>query len=196
MSAVNLTSEFQSFKNPEGVSERLVRYVSDRSLTAVASRHSMNGIYFYWEIVMREKKCGTYEVLLYIGSKEGYKGKAFSREDLFREIGLFQDVIPNSLPVRVSPCTYIAGSNYQEDGHEISAIMYPNQLRTYSEIDNFMTGLAKHLMQTFKQNRITVRKLSPEGYRTDSTIMFESEEAEVSKSIQNFNNANNGITGS
>lgn len=141
---------------------------------------------------MRQKTCGTYEVLLYIGSKEGYNGKAFSREDLLREIGLFQDVIPKSLPLRVSACSYIAGSKYLEDGHEISAIMYPNQLRTPVEIDCFMHSLAKHLMQTFKQNRITVRSIGF-GSQHTYTIMYESEEAEISRSIQNFNNANDGI---
>lgn len=143
---------------------------------------------------MREKKCGTYEVLLYIGSKEGYNGKAFSREDLLREIGLFQDALPKALPVRVMPCTYIAGSKYQEDGHEISAIMYPNQLRTQPEIDSFMSSLAKHLMETFKQNRITVRCIGHPG-SGERTVMFESEAAEISRSIQNFNNANDGVTG-
>lgn len=193
MSAVNLTSGFQSFKNPEGVSERTCQVCVGqkpdcRCEPTLDERHLP-----LLEMSMREKKCGTYEVLLYIGSKEGYKGKSFSREDLLREISLFQDVIPNSLPVRVMPCTYIAGSNYQEDGHEISAIMYPNQLRTHAEIDSFMSSLAKHLMESFKQNRITMRSQGPGA--CFNTVMFESEAAEVSRSIQNFNNANNGITG-
>lgn len=137
---------------------------------------------------IREKLCGTYECLLYIGSVEGYKGPAFTREDLMREIGAFQDVYPNSMPVRISPCTYIAGSKYNEDGHEISAIMYPNQYRERVQIEEFMTALAKHLLVTFKQNRITMRKVvSPHSPDAPVyTLMFESEDAQVSKSIQEF----------
>lgn len=192
MLTVNLTSVFQSFKNPEGVSEGTrqvcVGQKPDRRCEPTLDERHLPLL----EMIMREKKCGTYEVLLYIGSREGYKGKVFSREDLLREVSLFQDVMPKSMPVRITACAYVAGSNYLEEGHEISAIMYPNQYRELHDIDNFMFALAKHLMQTFKQNRITIRRLRD----TTQTIMFESEEAEISRSIQNFNNANDGITGS
>ena len=140
---------------------------------------------------MREKHCVSYEVLLYIGSKQGYNGPSFTEEDLIREISLFQDVYPDALPVRISSCTYIAGSKYRENGHEISIIMYPNHLRSRDEINKYANALGRHLMGTFKQNRITMRRVWGE---TDvnapgnwGTTMFESEEAEVSRSIQNFN---------
>ncbi len=141
---------------------------------------------------MRRKACAAYEVLLYIGSKEGYNGPSFTKQDLLRELGLFQDTYPNALPVRVSECTYIAGSKYQEDGWEISAIMYPNHLRTKAEIDDYMEAVAKHLMETFKQNRISLQKVGeppvwPPGFHNDDTVMFESERAETSRSIQEFN---------
>lgn len=140
---------------------------------------------------MRTKQCCSYEVLIYIGSVEGYNGPSFTQEDLFREIGLFQDVYPNALPVRIMPCTYMAGSKYREDGHEISIIMYPNHLRSRAEIDKYAEALSRHLMERFKQNRITMRgvwgemEVNPPGHY--GTTMFESEAAEVSRSIQNFN---------
>jgi len=138
---------------------------------------------------IREKTCNTYEVLLYIGSAEGYKGPSFSEEELDRCIAVFQDTYPNSMPVRVSACRYIAGSKYKENGSEISAIMYPNQLREFKQIDEFMIALAKHLLLTFKQNRITMRRVIQGTWSglDMRTLMFESEEAVVSKSIQEFN---------
>jgi hypothetical protein len=63
--------------------------------------------------------------------------------------------------------------------------MYPNQLRTVKQIKEFMTALAKHLLVTFKQNRITMRTLVDDSPFIH-TVMFESESAQVSRSIQEF----------
>lgn len=135
---------------------------------------------------IRERICGTFEILLYIGSREGYNGEPFTEDRLMEEIRIFQDTYPGSMPVRLSQCVYLAGTGYAEKGHEISAIMYPNQYRTEAQMQEFMTALAKHLLITFKQNRITLRRIAPTvavDQRMQVTTMFEIEHAEVSTSI-------------
>lgn len=129
---------------------------------------------------IRKKTCDTAEVLLYIGSREGYDGPLFTREDVHKAIADYQDCYPKSLPVRLSDrCTFIAGNRYHEDGFEVSAITYPNHYRSLEEIEKFMMGLAEHLLNTFKQNRVTVRKV----VSNTTTVMLERDTAQHSSPI-------------
>jgi len=116
----------------------------------------------------------TYEVTFCIGSREGYNGPAFTREDLLNQINKFQYEFPKSMPVKVSDTVTFTMKDYREDGWEVSAITYPNSPASYLDVDSFMSKLAENLLYHFKQNRITVRYLHGNG----ATVMFEMKTAE------------------
>lgn len=124
----------------------------------------------------RVKRSDTYEAVLYIGSREGYHGPSFTREDLLAAVAEFQDVaVDLAMPVRVSDTlTFMKGKSYREDGWEISAILYPNFPQTVAKIDDFILKLGEHLLFKFKQNRITIRHLTSER----QTTMLEQHNAE------------------
>jgi hypothetical protein len=121
----------------------------------------------------------TYEVCLYIGSREGYHGPLFTRNSLIDAISEFQDHVgEQALPVRVSDTlTFLKGKSYAEDGWEVSAILYPNRPSTISAINDFMLKLAEYLLYKFNQNRITIRHLFSSS---NKTIMLERKDAEAS----------------
>ncbi len=116
---------------------------------------------------MREN---TYEVKLYLGSVEGYHGKQFSEEELVKAIGLFQKGHAESMPVRVAPTCYVH-EDYSERGWEVVAICYPRLPKHREQINLFMNELAVHLLDKFKQNRISV-------VQPDVTVMHSSEKPE------------------
>jgi hypothetical protein len=119
----------------------------------------------------------TYEVTFCIGSREGYNGPAFTREDVRKQINKFQHNFPNSMPVKLSDTVTFTMKDYSEDGWEISAITYPNSPASCSDVDKFMDELAENMLYHFKQNRITIRKLHP-SYEDSVTIMLEMKDAE------------------
>jgi hypothetical protein len=118
----------------------------------------------------------TYEVTFCIGSREGYNGLAFTREDVLNQINKFQYEFPKSMPVKVSDTVTFTMKDYREDGWEVSAITYPNSPASCSDVDSFMGKLAENLLYHFKQNRITIRYLNGSG----ATIMLEMKTAEKS----------------
>ena len=121
---------------------------------------------------MKRKENNTYEIKLYIGSKEGYNGEEFSKEDLVAAIQGFQHelTLDHAMPVRISPTSYMF-DNYYEEGWEIGLINYPRKPRSTIELTRFMERLASFLLEKFKQNRITV-------VHPNATVMYESETAE------------------
>ena len=123
-------------------------------------------------ILMNVKNTESYEVKLYIGSKEGYKGRSYTEEELIKSIGDYQGGCEAEckIPVRVTPTRFVY-CDYQEKGWEISGILYPRFPKTKENIDKFMSGLAEFLMKTYKQNRISV--IFP-----DRITLFESDDAE------------------
>jgi hypothetical protein len=124
------------------------------------------------------KQSDTFEVLMYIGSRERYHGLQFSRTQLLEKIKAFQEEYVNSLPVRISEVVYIKG-DYEENGYEISGICYPNRMQTVETIKKFMLSLATELLYHFNQNRITVRCIGAE----ECTIMLEMNDAEATHEI-------------
>lgn len=123
----------------------------------------------------------TYEVTFCIGSREGYNGRSFTRDDLIEQISKFQTDFKESMPVKVSDTVTFVMRDYREDGWEVSAITYPNSPKISDEIDCFMHELAKHLFYHFRQNRITIRHLfSPNTDNICQTMMIESLDAEKS----------------
>ena len=76
--------------------------------------------------------------------------------DLWGVIGTEQEKYQMIIPLRVTKTTFLSGSNYKEDGFEISAINYPRISATIEEIDEFMLLLARKLLTRFWQHRVSV----------------------------------------
>jgi hypothetical protein len=134
------------------------------------------------------KTSQTYEVMFAIGSREGYHGPSFTKEQLMDAIGEFQKTCPVSQPVKVTDKVTFVMKDYREDGWDISAICYPNHPpdrppNQPGQVKEFMTALAEHLLYHFKQNRITVR-VFPSWIPSDKfpgfpeTFMFEVKDAQ------------------
>lgn len=130
------------------------------------------------------KKSATYEVKFAIGSREGYDGPSFTKDQVMDAIGEFQKICPISQPVKITDKVTFVMKDYREDGWDISAICYPNYPpdkppNKPRQVKEFMYGLVEYLLYRFKQNRITVRIFpSWESPYFPKTEMFEIEGAE------------------
>jgi len=118
---------------------------------------------------MKVKIEKTFEVKLYLGSREAYKGREFSFDELTSFIGQFQKDRDDACPLRIAQCSFIF-EDYLEQGWEVAVINYPRFPKEEKELWDFMCSLGDALLEHFKQNRITV--MSP-----TQTQMFESERA-------------------
>lgn len=105
---------------------------------------------------MEARSRSTYEVKVYLGSINEETKKKFSKSQLIDQIGLFQEVYEPTIPVRVTKTVFVSGVNYREKGWEIAVINYPRIETESKDLDDFMTELAKHLLDFFKQNRISI----------------------------------------
>tara|TARA_R100001377_G_scaffold36088_1_gene20041 strand:+ start:274 stop:627 length:354 start_codon:yes stop_codon:yes gene_type:complete len=97
-----------------------------------------------------------YESKLYMGSKTFFGEQQFSQLEVETFIGTMQDDYDLLIPVRVTPVTFVSGSEYKETGWEIAAINYPKVKATPSMIDKFMKHLAEKLLNRFNQYTICV----------------------------------------
>lgn len=114
----------------------------------------------------------TWKSHIYIGSKEGYTGPSFDYSDLRKEIGIFQMNNPEiACTVRVVAASYIF-AEYEESGWEISIINYPRFPKSEEVLIDFTHGLAQHLLDRFKQNRMSI-------VFKDDTILLESKTAVI-----------------
>ena len=127
---------------------------------------------------INEYTTNTFYANIYIGSIRGYNGSPFTLNQIIAAIARFQENmegkrnigIADIVSVRITSTTYqIKG--YMENGWEISAINYPRYPKDKDSIMVYMIEMAKFLLVTFEQNRITV--VNPER-----SITFESENAE------------------
>jgi hypothetical protein len=98
---------------------------------------------------------GTYEVKLYIGCRVGYDGITFSEDAIKKALSTFQTLSAVAPPVRITPTLYVDGL-YDEGGWELATLAYPGKLYENDVIEDFMFELAKYLIKTFQQKRITV----------------------------------------
>lgn len=115
---------------------------------------------------MRKVDVDSFEVRLYIGSREGYNGPAFDVEKLKSLIQVQQGADERAIiPVRITPTQFVAGE-YSEDGWEVAAFNYPRRPKKMTEIYMFMEGLARHLMASLRQKRVSL--VTPE-----KTVMLE-----------------------
>lgn len=103
---------------------------------------------------MKVKKSCNIE--LYIGSKNQDTNQDFTKEELMSEISLFQDEHYIMIPVCVSPVEFLCGVSYIEKGWKVSVINFPKINAKEKDLNEFMTNLARILLQVFKQNSICV----------------------------------------
>lgn len=97
-----------------------------------------------------------YVVRLFIGSRFGYVGKSFSKEELIGRLRTYFAENPDAgLCVRVSELTFVA-PGYIEDGFELAASNYPRFPLSHKEIDERMDKLAKFVLQDLQQRRISI----------------------------------------
>jgi hypothetical protein len=102
-----------------------------------------------------KKVNATHEVKLYMGSRVGYDGSPFVLEQVTEVVGIFQMKSTTQMPIRFTPTLYVDG-DYEENGWELATLAYPGKLFENDVIEDFMFGLAKHLIKEFQQKRITV----------------------------------------
>jgi hypothetical protein len=129
------------------------------------------------------KTSQTFEVKFAIGSREGYHGPSFTKEQVMDVIGEFQKTHPLAMPVKITDHVTFVMKGYREDGWDISGICYPNSSNKPEQVKEFMFALAEHLLYHFKQNRITVRTFpswNPASifFGSPSTEMFEIKDAQ------------------
>lgn len=125
---------------------------------------------------MKIKRGGVYNIDIYIGSCEGYKGKEITEQELIDFIGAHQrNRNVKGLPASTVTLTRIKYiyEDYVEDGWKIGMINYLRFPKTYNDLDDYMLDLGKALLEVFKQNRISI-------VSTVGTILLESENAEQS----------------
>lgn len=95
------------------------------------------------------------EIKIFIGSREGYRGRVFSLQELKSEIAQLQDSQKITSVVRITKCEYLF-KDYNESGFEISMINYPRFPKSKSDLMKDAMCLASHLMTVFKQNRVSL----------------------------------------
>ena len=71
------------------------------------------------------KRRPFYECKIYIGSVSFMRDKTFTQDDIELLCGKVQEDYNYTIPVRITPTTFVSETNYQEKGWEIAAIDYP-----------------------------------------------------------------------
>ena len=92
----------------------------------------------------------------FFSDAKGEYVQKFSQQEVEDYIASVQDEYNYIIPVRITPVAFISGSDYREEGWEISAINYPKIKTKPETIDKFMNHLAKSLSTKFNQHRICV----------------------------------------
>jgi len=102
----------------------------------------------------------SYEVKLFIGSVDESCKTAFAERVIVDLVAEFQESKKQILPIRISRVSFISGSNYREQGWELSAINFPKVNswgRSYKKfMSEYMNDLARLLMTRLNQKRVSV----------------------------------------
>ena len=102
----------------------------------------------------------SYEVKIFIGSVDESSKTQFPETSIVSLVSKFQDSRESILPIRISKTSFISGSNYKEDGWELSAINFPkinSWGRSYKRfMTQYMNDLSKLLMLKLNQKRVSV----------------------------------------
>ena len=83
-----------------------------------------------------------YECKIYLGEIDSESEESISGLEIDTFIGRTQEEYGKVIPVRVSQTKFISGTEYRENGWEISAITYPRVRTNKEEIKEFMSILA------------------------------------------------------
>ena len=97
-----------------------------------------------------------YECKIYLGAIDSESEESISGLEIDTFIGRTQEEYGKVIPVRVSQTKFISGTEYTENGWEISAITYPRIRTNKEEIKDFMGILADGLLHEFNQSRICI----------------------------------------
>ena len=97
-----------------------------------------------------------YECKIYLGEIDSESYESISELEIDTFIGRTQEEYIKVIPVRVSKTKFISGTDYTENGWEISAITYPRIRTNKEEVKDFMGILADGLLHEFNQSRICI----------------------------------------
>jgi len=114
------------------------------------------------------KRRPYYECTIYIGSSMAITKETLTQQELELYCGKEQHNYEFTIPVRISPTTFLSGISYQERGWEISAIDYPKLSYNKRQIKAWMRHLAESLILKFQQHTICI-------IDKDGIIMLENE---------------------
>ena len=102
------------------------------------------------------KRRPFYECKIYIGSVSDKTDEAFTQEEVEMFCGKVQEGYDYTIPVRITPTTFVSETKYQEKGWEIAAIDYPKLPYNQRQIRGWMRHLAEALILNFKQNTVCI----------------------------------------
>ena len=102
------------------------------------------------------KRRPFYECKIYIGSVSFMRDKTFTQDDIELFCGEVQEDYNYTIPVRITPTTFVSETNYQEKGWEIAAIDYPKLQYNQRQIKAWMRHLAEQLIVKFYQHTICI----------------------------------------
>ena len=106
------------------------------------------------ELTMKRRP--FYECKIYLGSVCYLTNEVFTQDQVEQYCGESQEAYDYAIPVRITPTTFVSGTDYHEAGWEIAAINYPRIEITSTDINDFMGYLAAKLIKRFNQNRICI----------------------------------------
>jgi len=81
---------------------------------------------------------------------------SWSRDEVALFCGETQEGYDFIIPLRITPTTFISGTDYQENGWEIAAIDYPRLDFSPIQIRDFMLHLARCVLIKFGQKTICI----------------------------------------
>ena len=114
------------------------------------------------------KRRPFYECKIYIGSVSYKTNETFTQDEVEMFCGKVQEGYDYTIPVRITPTTFVSETNYQEKGWEIAAIDYPKLQYNQRQIKAWMRHLAESLILKFKQHTVCI-------IDKDNIIMLENE---------------------
>ena len=102
------------------------------------------------------KRRPFYECKIYLGSVCYLTEEVFTQDQVEQYCGESQEAYDYAIPVRITPTTFVSGTDYHEAGWEIAAIDYPKLSYNKRQIRGWMRTLAERLLLKFKQHTICI----------------------------------------
>jgi len=102
------------------------------------------------------KRRPFYECKIYLGSVCYLTEEVFTQDQVEQYCGESQEAYDYTVPVRITPTTFVSETGYYEAGWEIAAIDYPKLPYNKRQIRGWMRTLAERLLIKFKQHTICI----------------------------------------